>query len=217
MFQSTPSRGGRLNTLATFTFAISVSIHALTRRATVRLTKAQSVAQVSIHALTRRATVCKVDKTYLKNVSIHALTRRATVLIITCGIAKQRFQSTPSRGGRRKTEFINGVSNLSFNPRPHAEGDKYQKKNSCVIACFNPRPHAEGDYVCMYVVLKYQVSIHALTRRATFSLIMYDGLKCVSIHALTRRATNGSVLLAPRSRVSIHALTRRATVSQKSY
>ena len=34
---------------------------------------------------------------------------------------------------------------------------------------FNPRPHAEGDSVQCYVFFNIRVSIHALTRRATYT------------------------------------------------
>ena len=78
-----------------------------------------------------------------RKVSIHALTRRATCYAIILRRQLQ-FQSTPSRGGRQWsiTEWAR-------------------------ILCFNPRPHAEGDLTPRQQQNKKQVSIHALTRRAT--------------------------------------------------
>ena len=58
---------------------------------------------------------------------------------------------------------------------------------------------------------KTQVSIHALTRRATYPRSPTCVQGCVSIHALTRRATCACLILTSCKRVSIHALTRRAT------
>ena len=78
VFQSTPSRGGRLVQIIVDTLAPVVSIHALTRRATAgSLAKAHTF-QVSIHALTRRATNLSIYQLITNRVSIHALTRRAT-------------------------------------------------------------------------------------------------------------------------------------------
>ena len=55
-----------------------VSIHALTRSATLRNPPQKLVRPVSIHALTRSATTIVITGKYKAYVSIHALTRSAT-------------------------------------------------------------------------------------------------------------------------------------------
>ena len=55
-FQSTPSRGGRHSLIRYYDGSKTVSIHALTRRATSETNILFSDLTVSIHALTRRAT-----------------------------------------------------------------------------------------------------------------------------------------------------------------
>ena len=109
------------NNSAFFVVGLMVSIHALTRRATrlqvcsAMFRRFQSTPSrggrpegdgyekpcvlVSIHALTRRATAFEIAQGITAEVSIHALTRRATL----CKAIE--------------------ISNSSFNPRPHAEGD----------------------------------------------------------------------------------------------
>ena len=76
-----------------------VSIHALTRRATLLIAMVERLFAVSIHALTRRATNLHIIAANFHRVSIHALTRRAT-LDGKLKLVKWEFQSTPSRGGR---------------------------------------------------------------------------------------------------------------------
>ena len=126
-----------------------VSIHALTRRATEFSTHIVCRIPVSIHALTRRATQSGHHRFLQYLVSIHALTRRATSMHTFSGLSSG-FQSTPSRGGRPKDEGREPAK-ISFNPRPHAEGDKIEKVTH----------------------LYFFVSIHALTRRATSSFLNF--------------------------------------------
>ena len=134
---------------------------------------------------------CSVGKSTTKKVSIHALTRRATRKSAPHGIL-QKFQSTPSRGGRlakvRLMEYYK-----SFNPRPHAEGDQIEKQSKSLLERFNPRPHAEGDLAKSRNFRWITVSIHALTRRATHRDPNKSLANNVSIHALTRRATRSIV------------------------
>ncbi len=54
---------------------------------------------------------------------------------------------------------------------------------------FNPRPHEEGDYSAGTDFELWDISIHALTRRATRHPLSISHLLSISIHALTRRAT----------------------------
>ena len=55
-FQSTPSRGGRRHRHRMKESGCRISIHALTRRATMRDIGREHADKISIHALTRRAT-----------------------------------------------------------------------------------------------------------------------------------------------------------------
>ena len=65
-----------------------------------------------------RAGLCSLGN---GEVSIHARTRRATAQAHG-GVAAQKFQSTPARGGRRTTGNV-AKPLLCFNPRPHTAGD----------------------------------------------------------------------------------------------
>ena len=101
----------------------------------------------------------------LGEVSIHALTRSAT-WARDKDLSYIKFQSTHSRGVRRLAH------------------------TTCQYhACFNPRTHEECD--CrLHVIVDYLiVSIHALTRSATYALYLPVKTIVVSIHALTRSAT----------------------------
>ena len=76
---------------------------------------------------------------------------------------------------------------------------------------FNPRPHAEGDMGLFRYPIKTNVSIHALTRRATDK-----GFNVVWIYFCfnPRPHAEGDEIIKSvvgGSEVSIHALTRRAT------
>ncbi len=99
MFQSTPSRGGRRTTCNILPgyMRFNPRPHA---EGDLRDRARKHTASVSIHALTRRATQIKQSQLAVNRVSIHALTRRATCEIGR-GNIQQAFQSTPSRGGRR--------------------------------------------------------------------------------------------------------------------
>ena len=127
-------------------------------------------------------------------VSIHAPTRGATPSPIDgrTGFASTWFRSTPPREGRRgatrKQKLIQ-----SFDPRPHARGDRGSRLQSKCISI---------------------VSIHAPTRGATsYPITLTRAMVTVSIHAPTRGATwcRASAPPPPAERVSIHAPTRGAT------
>jgi len=165
LFQSTPPRGGRRGThtkAASFSTCFNPRPHAGGDLASAELAYKRIV---SIHAPTRGATAKKQKKQ-------------------TCF----QFQSTPPRGGRPRNS--SRISNtLSFNPRPHAGGDKPVQNLRSAWKCFNPRPHAGGDYLwgratppptsfnprphaggdeqAQRAGEAYVVSIHAPTRGAT--------------------------------------------------
>ena len=99
VFQSTPSRGGRPG--ASIIFCTSRLFQSTPSRGGRPEGDGyeKPCVLVSIHALTRRATAFEIAQGITAEVSIHALTRRATL----CKAIE--------------------ISNSSFNPRPHAEGD----------------------------------------------------------------------------------------------
>ena len=121
-------------------------------------------------------------------VSIHALTWRATNFSWNFDWSRSMFQSTPSHGGRPRVA-TSSISSTSFNPRPHMEGDSDADWGTPRVSlfqstpshggrretpgtksqplCFNPRPHMEGDWPQAGRKFLYEVSIHALTWRAT--------------------------------------------------
>ena len=124
------------------------------------------ILDVSIHALTRSATAKSNQLICLLLVSIHALTRSATSQRRLSELPAM-FQSTHSRGVR-----LSG-----FRLGQH------------ISDSFNPRTHEECDSMLSLTDLATNVSIHALTRSATKSIIQNTLQWKVSIHALTRSAT----------------------------
>ncbi len=87
------------------------------------------------------------------NVSIHALTKSATGCI-----------RTPS------------IRNGCFNPRTHEECDLAQSFRYRLRDSFNPRTHEECDKFLTASGQNKQVSIHALTKSATFSFNDFIGI-----------------------------------------
>ena len=166
MFQSTHSRGVRQNVLMLFTENLcfnprtheecdrlhgcsylsgSVSIHALTRSATVFTDPPYGMKKVSIHALTRSATKSDAVWFACTVVSIHALTRSATC------IAPLELS----------TYFVS-IHALTRSATCDGQAVRH------IVRCFNPRTHEECDVEGgIYFGLGPSVSIHALTRSAT--------------------------------------------------
>ena len=129
-------------------------------------------------------------------VSIHALTRSAT--LPPCRKRRRwRFQSTHSRGVRRFWLVANFT--LRSFQSTHSRGVRLLVLLCLVLQhSFNPRTHEECDLLVahMYANIK-RVSIHALTRSATFYGSLRYALLTVSIHALTRSATVPQAGAAP--------------------
>ena len=97
----------------------------------------------------------------------------------------------PSRGGQ-PLAYENGAVWFMFQFVPsrggqHIAGDVLQP-----AAGFNSCPHAEGNGAPGAYRLDFQVSIRALTRRATVNRRICKAPLVVSIRALTRRATAAS-------------------------
>ena len=122
LFQPTPSRGGRHQSLQLGSTVRGVSTHALTRRATSAARPIGGQPGVSTHALTRRATACSRDGRY----------------------GYGQFQPTPSRGGRRRRPTRRRRRRQGFNPRPHAEGDPAVRCPTRPSRTFQPTPSRGG-------------------------------------------------------------------------
>ena len=122
LFQSTPSRRGRLFSLRRHSGVWWVSIHSLTQRETRSTLQSECRPVVSIHSLTQRETLHLFYVTKIGIVSIHSLTQRETW---PAGFVWFLWRC--------------------FNPLPHAEGDYEHGRLEGLRLCFNPLPHAEGD------------------------------------------------------------------------
>ena len=168
-FQSTHSRGVRHAHGTGYNRPEDISIHALTRSATyVCVVSVAPDAIISIHALTRSATLMR-ELTSLGDtrISIHALTRSATHSCVHGPRMARLFQSTHSRGVRRRfaatesqkwkisihaltrsaTAFVcdKFLVLTHFNPRTHEECDGSVAINEILFCNFNPRTHEECD------------------------------------------------------------------------
>ena len=144
MFQSTHSRGVRRDAFMLANSGYKVSIHALTRSATVDRPVCvmqptfQSTHSRGVRHSPSRSILC------LPTVSIHALTRSATCFIVKHNLYK-----------------------LCFNPRTHEECDCKACFSFSISSRFNPRTHEECDPELYVLSCPCLVSIHALTRSAT--------------------------------------------------
>ena len=144
-FQSTHSRGVRHDVTLQATGDAVISIHALTRSATLTESLKSLDLIISIHALTRSATTAGQGGHVIIKISIHALTRSATLV---CD------------GDRIKRK--------DFNPRTHEECDVMVVVAFTVNVDFNPRTHEECDVAGLLQGHEHvSISIHALTRSAT--------------------------------------------------
>ena len=121
VFQSTPSRRGRLLPHCCFRVNCYVSIHSLTQRETLKGFQKFDRKYVSIHSLTQRETLLPHILCPSFSVSIHSLTQRETGNT-PYNLPNSQFQSTPSRRGRPVLASSN-INSSRFNPLPHAEGD----------------------------------------------------------------------------------------------
>ena len=121
LFQSTPSQRGRRLKLSCDSIKLSISIHALAKRATSASIAALSPFAISIHALAKRATPKngKGCKWYIFQSTPSQRGRRQRMLLLKHFLV---FQSTPSQRGRHVTKRLQNKK-IYFNPRPRKEGD----------------------------------------------------------------------------------------------
>ena len=150
----------------------------------------ESVFNVSIHALTKSAT-CQQYKDFRQDiVSIHALTKSAT----GCQPKHLTFKHC-------------------FNPRTHEECDRCLLFFRHSWTCFNPRTHEECDFPCIRHRCISVVSIHALTKSATWTYVGIPAFE--SFNPRTHEECDRfPSFLSPVFNVSIHALTKSATNSR---
>ena len=78
---------------------------------------------------------------------------------------------------------------------------------------FNPRPRKEGDATEIADMMIAGISIHALAKRATSTMLNLKSVDVISIHALAKRATRAAQKNYHGVNISIHALAKRATDS----
>ena len=80
------------------------------------------------------------------------------------------FNPRPREEGDTQTGLIRRHS-IYFNPRPREEGDLLKPIKRLNIIYFNPRPREEGDDFCCWKLENYwDISIHALVKRATHAV-----------------------------------------------
>ena len=65
--------------------------------------------------------------------------------------------------------------------------------------------------LCIKVLMRYDISIHALVKRATAEPNSSEAEILISIHALVKRATVSGYEGSDIQGISIHALVKRAT------
>ena len=102
-------------------------------------------------------------------ISIHAPARGATAATHN-HVRSSRFQSTLPRGERRCSPFSSPMTNSNFNPRSREGSDGWSLTTASMTEYFNPRSR-EGSDQALYDVTstRYQISIHAPARGATYS------------------------------------------------
>ena len=74
-----------------------------------------------------------------------------------------------------------------FNPRSHEESDEWLENKAIKYTNFNPRSHEESDQQIRHLRRRpHQISIHALTKRATFAQ-KFENLPQLFQSTLSRR------------------------------
>ncbi len=214
-FQSTPSRGGRLDSMLDKEYISDISIHALPRRAT--LLNVPDFSSFIFQSTPSRGG--RQERRYRPEQYIGDFNPRppAEGDIYSMAIfgSKSDFNPRPPAEGDGGKQYGGGYFR-DFNPRPPAEGDQRFEPIYLGGQDFNPRPPAEGDtkMALTSVTMIFQSTPSRGGRRSVTAdcLRSYD----ISIHALPRRATDGSVEGFAQQLISIHALPRRATSTSLS-
>ena len=110
------------------------------------------------------------SKGLLFAISIHALTKRATAQKVLVLLSPLLFQSTLSRRERRQTLLILVNKLFYFNPRSHEESDLSRVVSVSAVGLFQSTlSRRERLGQSMVEQPQFDISIHALTKRATGS------------------------------------------------
>ena len=143
-----------------------ISIHALVKRATSCVYDAVVFVPISIHALVKRATIADTSTVLEILISIHALVKRATNQAVNDYRKYPHFNPRPREEGDN-IDCCLFIFLSYFNPRPREEGDDGKLLPKQIKGDFNPRPREEGDDWEANFPDMYDISIHALVKRAT--------------------------------------------------
>ncbi len=188
-FQSTPSRGGRH--LYVFSLICLIGFQSTPSRGGRHICVVKFKTTIMFQSTPSRGgrRSLRSFRFRLLSVSIHALTRRATNLSVSSVHHDVMFQSTPSRGGRH-TVMHSRLTVISFNPRPHAEGDLSALLRLKVWPKFQSTPSRGGRQTAGVGNL-LPVGFQSTPSRGgrPLPLVRITKRDFVSIHALTRRAT----------------------------
>ena len=122
-----------------------------------------------------------------------------------------RFQSTPSRRGRRECQYCKAKGRVDFNPLPQEEGDSSWHFLGACSCYFNPLPQEEGDRAVLRRDIFFCISIHSLKKRET-AYFKWDRIFFyISIHSLKKRETLINHYIRYVVPISIHSLKKRET------
>ena len=145
-FQSTPSwRGRRMYNYLPLKY-LTISIHALVKRATLQYKFPMTEYEISIHALVKRATQ-------------RPFSQRRKI---------RYFNPRPREEGDWVKKTFRNRGYEHFNPRPREEGDLVSLSILYRVFVFQSTPSWRGrPRFIVYIILRHCISIHALVKRAT--------------------------------------------------
>ena len=150
--------------------------------------------------------------TDIRGISIHALTRRATAFS-SASRREASFQFTLSRGERR--DWVRSTDNDDTFQFTLSRGERQRDIPVLPTETIFQFTLSRGERhnSASRVHLQTQISIHALTRRATFVIVKHRlrNLFQFTLSRGERRPGRQGMTLC--DLISIHALTRRATVN----
>ena len=239
-FQSTLSQGERRETQLNQIKGITISIHALARRATRFFSlsriacsdfnprsRKESDQNLNLSADTyknfnprsRKESDVASTRTPTSGLYFNPRSRKESDAPFRCiSQLRRRFQSTLSQGERRTATSSSCDGFSDFNPRSRKESDACCGKIGVSLTAFQSTLSQGERQIMLYMTsFSPSISIHALARRAT--QVFNTPFTCVniSIHALARRATNTVEAYNANHFISIHALARRATYKDKDF
>ena len=144
--------------------------------------------KISIHAPTKGATQIDRYKVCDFGISIHAPTKGATISGSISGFLICYFNPR-SHEGSDTLDTGDPSWCPNFNPRSHEGSDYDRLRSSRQYTDFNPRSHEGSDVRSSLMCGMSQISIHAPTKGATFTIEIEKSMRDISIHAPTKGAT----------------------------